>query len=174
MITPKQQRWLDHLSDEKKINIVPYDPSCKEKYEKIKEKIQKRLGKNIKVFHRGASSLGISGQDEIDVYIPVSKETFNSFIPKLEKLFGKARSIYPLERARFHAKIDGKKIDLFLINKMSEGWLSGVKFESYLKKHPKDLEEYMRLKENGDGLSVREYYSRKNEFINFILAKARV
>ncbi len=46
-----------------------------------------------------------------------------------------------------------------------------LKFENYLKEHPQALEEYRKLKELGDGLSTREYYRRKIEFINDILEK---
>lgn len=174
MITPKQQKWLEHLSNEKKIIISPYDPTCEEKFQSIKQIIHKHLGQTIRVEHHGASSLGILGQDEIDVYVPVDPSDFNLFIPKMEKIFGEKRSIYPMERVRFSTEIEGKKIDLFLINEKSEGWLSGLKFENYLKKHPTDLEKYRKLKEQGNGLSVRKYYTIKNEFINSILEKAKL
>lgn len=65
----------------------------------------------------------------------------------MSEVFGEPRSIYPLERVRFHAEIEGKKIDLFLVNNKVKSWLDGLKFESYLKKYPKDLEEYKKLKE---------------------------
>jgi len=40
-----------------------------------------------------------------------------------------------------------------------------------LKAHPETLEEYRKMKEEGNGLSVREYYLRKTEYVNEILAK---
>ena len=113
--------------------------------------------------------MGISGQDEIDVYIPVAPSKFNKLIPSLTQLFGEPRSHYPLERARFVTIENGKHVDVFLINKDSDGWLNGLKFEKYLKSHPKALEAYRKLKESGNGLSTREYYRRKIEFINQIL-----
>lgn len=127
------------------------------------------MGKNIEVMHCGATSLGISGQDEIDVYIPVFPSDFNKLIPKLTRIFNEPRSHYPLERARFVTNIEGKHIDVFLINKENDGWLNSVKFEKCLRKNPKSLERYKKLKEEGNGLSVREYYQRKIEFINEIL-----
>jgi len=39
MITQEQQKWIDHLSDEKKIIIVPFDPTAEEKFQKVKLKI---------------------------------------------------------------------------------------------------------------------------------------
>jgi len=172
MLSKKQQDWLNHLSTEKKITILPYDSRVNEIFLKIKDKIQDNLGKDTRVEHRGASSLGISGQDEIDVYVPVPPSEFDSYIPKISKVFGEPRSLYPLERVRFSEEIDGKKIDLFLINEEHEDWLKGVKFENYLKSHTKDLEKYKKLKEEMDGFSVKDYYTRKNKFINEILKKA--
>lgn len=171
MLSKKQQDWLNHLSTDKKITILPYDPRVNDIFKKVKIKIQDSLGKDIRVDHRGASSLGISGQDEIDVYVPVPPSAFDTYIPKMSKLFGEPRSLYSLERVRFSEEIDGKKIDLFLINEEHEDWLKGVKFENYLKSHPKDLEKYKKLKEEMDGFSVKDYYTRKNEFINEILGK---
>lgn len=173
MLTEKQKRWLDHLSDKDKIFIKPYDPTAPKKFEKVKKRIQKYLGKDIRVEHHGATGLGISGQDEIDMYVPVPPTDFDKIFPLLKKLFGEPASYYPFERARFVTYVAGKHIDVFLISEKSEAWVNGVKFETYLNTHPKSLEEYRKLKEKGSGLIVREYYRRKINFINNILAKAK-
>lgn len=172
MLSKKQKDWLNHLSSKKKIAILPFDPRVNEIFLKVKNKIQDNLGKDTRVEHRGASSLGISGQDEIDVYVPVPPSEFDSYIPKMSKVFGEPRSLYPLERVRFSDEIDGKKIDLFLINEEHDDWINGCRFENYLKSHVKDLERYRKLKEKMNEFTVKEYYTRKNEFINKILKKA--
>ena len=172
MLTLGQEKWIAHLSDENKINIVPFDPTAEEKFQRVKQKVQNALGTQTPVEHRGATSLGISGQDEIDVYVPTPEAKFDSLIDPLKTLFGEPRSLYPLERARFVTEESGKHVDVFLINEEHDGWKNGVKFEAYLKSHPESLEEYKQLKEDGNGLSVREYYRRKTEYINGILAKA--
>lgn len=169
MLTPAQEKWIAHLSDETKIKIVPFDPTAEEKFEIIKAKICSSLGNKINVCHCGATSLDISGQDEIDVYVPVPEQNFNSLISPLTALFGQPGSHYPLERARFKTSVDGKRVDVFLINETSSGWIDGVKFEKYLRSHPEALESYQILKKKGNGLSTREYYRRKIEFINEIL-----
>lgn len=171
MLSKKQKDWLNHLSSEKKINILPFDPRVNEIFLKVRDKIQDNLGKDTIVEHRGASSLGISGQDEIDVYVPVPPSVFDSYIPKMSKVFGEPRSLYPLERVRFSEEIDGKKIDLFLINEEHDDWINGCKFENYLKLHSKDLDKYKRLKEEMNGFSVKDYYTKKNKFINKTLRK---
>lgn len=172
MLTTDQKKWLNHLSNNPgEIKIVPFDPSSQEKFEKIKLFIQSRIGKSTKVEHHGASSLGISGQDEIDVYIPVPPNQFEKNVIALSELFGEPKSQYPLERARFRTYESGKKIEIFVINREWSGWLNSLKFENHLRIHPKILAEYEKLKEAGHGLSTREYYKRKIEFINSVLDK---
>lgn len=166
MITPDQEKWIAHLSDQDHITILPFDPSTPQKFEAVKRKIQAVLGPETRVDHRGATNLGISGQDEIDVYVPVPDEQFDTLIPILSAAFGSPRSHYPHERARFVVIEEGKHVDIFLINEACPGWLNAIKFENYLKSHPAALEQYRVLKETGHGLSTREYYRRKTEFFN--------
>lgn len=170
MITPAQQKWIDTLSD-RKVSIVPYDPKTDELFAVVREKIFAVLGPEALVDHGGASSLGISGQDEIDVSIVAEADKFDEYIPKLEKIFGPVRSRYA-DRARFEVKEDGKKIDLKIVDASHVNYLEGKKFEAYLRNHSKDLGNYRILKETADGVTVKEYYSRKTEFINTTLEKA--
>ena len=172
MLSPEQDKWIAHLSDQDRINIIPFDPTAPVKFEAVKLKIVARLGKGQKVEHRGATSFGISGQDEIDIYVPVPEKGFNSLIAPLSSIFGEPHSLYPLNRARFVTQEDGKYITVFLINDSCDAWLNGVEFENYLISHPDVLNTYSQLKEAGDSLSVREYYRRKVEFINEVLALA--
>ncbi|MDO8728398.1 MAG: GrpB family protein [bacterium] len=172
MLTPQQERWINSLSNVKNIKILPFDTESDKKFDRVKEQIQFVLGTETKVVHKGATSLGISGQGELDIYVPVSPEKFDVMVTNLEKIFGKPGSLYPLERARFVHSVDETKVEVFVINEQGEGWLDSEKFEGYLRSHPKALEEYKILKEAGHGLTVREYYRRKIEFINNILSKA--
>jgi len=166
MLTPEQEEWLAHLSDTGTVKIVPFDPTTEEKFERVKKKIQGHFGADVAVEHYGASSLGISGQDEIDVYVPVPEAKFNETVEALRKLFGEPKSTYPLKRVRFVAEEQGKHVDIFVINKEHESWSKLVQFQHILKTNPEVLESYRKLKEEGDGLNIREYYRRKLIFIN--------
>lgn len=170
MITPDQEAWLDHLSTTQAIQVVPFDPTCEEKFLQTKEKVQAVLGFHQAVEHHGASSLGISGQDEIDVYVPVFPDEFDGIVIKLKSLFGEPGSLYPLQRARFTTNVSEKRVDVFVVNKNHQNWRDTVVFENYLHTHSDALEEYRSLKESLSGKSVQEYYRRKTEFINGILA----
>jgi len=169
MLTPDQENWINHLSDQDQIHIFPFDPTTPQKFEAVKRKIQAVLGPETRVVHRGATSLGISGQDEIDVYVPVPENQFEPLIATLSIVFGAPRSHYPHDRARFVVYEAGKHVDIFLVNETNVGWLNGINFENYLRSHPETLEQYRLLKEVGHGLSSREYYRRKTEFFNEIL-----
>lgn len=171
MITNEQQIWLDHLSDTDIVSIVPFDPTCESKYIQVRSKIQEILGASQQVEHRGASALGISGQNEIDLYIPVSEAIFIQTVDHLIGAFGQPRSSYPLKRARFVTFVDQKHIDIFVINQDDVDWVESERFYNHLKDKPEDLNKYRVLKESSAGMNVREYYRRKIEFINEILGK---
>ena len=40
MLREDQKKWIDHLSNDSKIKIVPFDPSSQKKFEKVKLLIQ--------------------------------------------------------------------------------------------------------------------------------------
>ena len=172
MLTPDQEKWINQLSDQELVVIQPYDPTSPGKFESVKCKIQAVLGSEAKVVHRGATGLRISGQNEIDAYVPVPSEQFDTLIPVLTAAFGNPRKVFPNDRARFAIYEEGKRVDVFLINQNCPGWINGIKFENYLRTHPKILEQYRILKETGHGLTMKEYYRRKTAFFNEIVAMA--
>lgn len=172
MLTKADIKWLNHLSNSKKVKIVPYNPKVKEVFERQKREILDILGQNIEVLHLGATGLGISGQGEIDLVIPISLDRFDEFIEKFKKVYGDPKSFSPNNRVRFNHKQGDTNIEIVIVNRDSEGWKRNIAFDNYLKTHPKALEAYRKLKETNNGISVREYYRRKMEFINNILEKA--
>ena len=172
MLTPEQEKWIESLSD-RIISITPYDSRAEEFFKRTKVKIQDLLGPDVAVEHCGATALGISGQDEVDVSIVVEKEKFPEYISKLEVIFGPVRSKYE-DRARFEVRDGDKKIDLKIIDVNHPNYINGKVFEDYLRHNPQELERYRALKLECDGLTTREYNRRKVEFTNEILEKAKV
>jgi len=169
MLIPSQEKWLAQLNDTDSMDIYPYDPKCPEIFEKFKKFVKSKIKGDLKIIHYGASSLGISGQDEIDVYILVSPEDFEDMVSKVCAIFGETQSLGENKRARYKVIFKGKKIDLFVSNEEHEEWQNNVKFNSYLRENLEALEEYKMIKENLSGKSTREYYRAKVEFINKIL-----
>lgn len=172
MLTKEQEDWINHLSDTGSVKIAPFDPESSRKFEVIKKEVQSILGTDREVLHMGASGLGISGQPEIDVYIPVAADDFDKTTLKLQEIFGKPYSIYPMERVKFMRSVEGTKIELMIVNESRKSWIDNKIFFSYLKNNSNALERYRKLKEEGAGLSNRSYYRKKIEFINEILSKA--
>jgi len=170
MLTPEQEEWVNSLSD-RIITVVPYDPRTERLFLSVKKKVQDVLGTDVRVEHCGASSLGISGQDEIDVSIIVSKDRFGEYASKLDGVVGSVASWYP-DRVRFELKEEGKKIDLKIIDDTEPSYMEGKIFEGYLRAHPDYLEKYRILKEESNGLTVKEYYRKKKEFINEVNSRA--
>jgi GrpB-like predicted nucleotidyltransferase (UPF0157 family) len=123
----------------------------------------------VEVLHCGSTALEILGEKEIDIYIPVLEKDFDRYYEKLLEYFGKPGSFYPLERVRFVRHSDNIKITVFLINNETENWINHGKFENYLKENKNALQEYIKLKEESNGLNAQQYYRKKLEFINKIL-----
>lgn len=169
MLTPEQEKWVNHLNTTGTVKIFPYDEKAPKKFERIKSQIQSAIGTKFEILHRGASGLGISGQKEIDIYIPMTPEQIEEYTVKMEAVFGKPKSVYPNERTKFLAKIDGTTIEIMLTNKDHPSWINGEQFRDYLIENPEVLERYRKLKEECAGLNCQEYYRKKIEFINEIL-----
>lgn len=172
MLTKRQKEWINLLSDDDEVEIFPYDKRSKEIFKRVKEKIKTSLGDETRVKERGSTNLGIAGQNEIDIYIPIPPDAFYSkrLVPELTKIYGSPKSIHKT-RIRFQFIDNGKKIDIFLIDEESAEWINGVKFENYLKTHQEALEEYKKLKHDCNGLSTRRFYEKKVAFINDILSR---
>ena len=173
MLTKEQEKWVLHLSDTDTISIFPYDVKSQEIFGTIRKKIEQKIGSRYPIEQHGATAFGISGQDEIDVYMPVSAEKFESVVKEMQRAFGDPKSYYVERRARFGFRERGKRVDVFPINKETDDWKNLVAFETFLRENPSALEEYRMLKESGHGKSVRKYYQKKTEFINDILKRVK-
>jgi GrpB-like predicted nucleotidyltransferase (UPF0157 family) len=65
------------------------------------------------------------------------------------------------------------EVEIFLVNQDAASWKDSLVFWDYIKSHPETLEEYRKIKEEAEGTSTREYYTRKTEFINKALEISR-
>lgn len=172
MLTDKQKKWLDHLSDSNFTKIKPFKSQVKSDFYDLKKQLQEIVGKDVDVTLKGSNSLGISGKGELDVYLPVPTGKFDRTLQKLINAYGEPGSHYPLERARFNRVVNNTEAEVFLINSDNESWAQLNIFENWLKSHPKDLKQYKELKANLAGKSTREYYTEKTAFFNLIIEKA--
>jgi GrpB-like predicted nucleotidyltransferase (UPF0157 family) len=167
MLTSAQIQWLNKLSNKKIVHIHPYDPKIKDTFEKQKEKLVKLLGK-VPIYHRGASSLEISGKNDIDIYIPVPEDQFDTLLDKLQTKY-EMGSMSIHNRARFNTILDRIDIEIFLVNELSKDWTDNILFWEFLKNNPAILKKYEKIKAEAEGKSLREYYTIKTEFINEVM-----
>lgn len=170
MLTKEQEKWLEHLNNSDKIEILPYNPKASIVFEEVKKEIHSFLPE-VQVLHCGSTALEILGQSEIDIYVPVLEKDFDKYLEKMKERFGEPASFYTLERARFVRRDNRMKITVFLMNQELEKWKDHMRFENYLKENKEALQKYIKIKEESNGLSTREYYRKKLEFINEILNK---
>src|SRR5438105_3784223 len=113
MLTDQQRGWLDRLSDNDHVEIVPYDPKVKEVYKQQKAELQSILGASAVVHHKGASAWGISGKGDVDIYIPVAVEQFDRCYEQLRQVLGQPGSHYPQERVRWSKQVEGIDVEIF-------------------------------------------------------------
>lgn len=170
MLTEQQKDWLNHLSDSHKVRIIPYDPRVKEIFKQQREEILTILGTDTVVLHKGASAWGISGKGDVDIYIPVSLQQFSNYFERLKKSLGEPGSFYQNERVRWNKKVENIEVEVFLVNQDADFWKESILFWNYMETHPDALEEYGKIKEEAEGTSTREYYTRKLMFINKIIS----
>lgn len=172
MLTSKQKKWLEHLSNSNSTKIIPFKSQVRNDFYDLKKELQEIVGKDVDVSLKGSSNLGISGKGELDVYIPVPSDKFDYILQKLINAYGEPGSHYPLERARFNKFVNKTEAEVFLINSDRDSWAQLNIFESWLKSHPKDLKQYENLKTSLVGKSTRTYYTEKLNFFNSIIEKA--
>lgn len=173
MITREQEEWLQHLTPGRPVRIIPYDPQVKVAFAKVQQELQSILGSSIDIQHRGASAMGISGKGDLDIYVPVVVTAFDQTVDTVTKHYGQPGSLYPLQRARWNLMVDGFETEVFVICSEHESWHDTLTIETYLWSHPDVMEQYRTLKEEAEGVDIREYYRRKIEFYNEILSRAK-
>ena len=161
MLSSDNISWLKRLSNQERIQIVPYNPRTKTIFDVERKYIRSILGNRVRIVHRGATSLKISGQVAVVFNIPFSLKDFDPYLSKLITVYGKPGSLYPTERAKFNIVRSSIPVEIILINTATDAWTKGLAFEHYLKSHPKELNAYRDLKEKCDGVDLREYYTKK-------------
>lgn len=150
-------------------------------FEKEKKKIEKSLGKNLKIEHVGSTSIpGLGGKGIIDIAIKTPRNKANQFMKKLEKLGYESNSAHPRDnrrvflqkRIRYCGKERRIHIHLTLNN---DFWNSFIVFRDYLRVHKKDMLKYAKIKKKAAKISNQDrekYHSCKKGVIDEIQKKA--
>ena len=87
MLTKDELDFLNKILADKKIHIYPFDPRVTGIAGELIQSIN-GIYPDLEVKHMGASALGISGQNDIDIYAFSDLKNFDKFFPSLTKLLG--------------------------------------------------------------------------------------
>jgi GrpB-like predicted nucleotidyltransferase (UPF0157 family) len=174
MLTEQQEGWLNKLSNTTKVKIFPHNPRVMEVFKLQKAELQSILGSDAIVLHKGASAWGISGKGDVDIYVPVAVEQFDDYFERLRPMLGEPGSHYRHERVRWNRQVEEFEVEIFLVNKNAEFYKDSLLFWNHVETHSDVLAQYGKIKEEAEGTSTREYYTRKAIFISRIMQSIRV
>ena len=167
--------YLDDVMD--KYKFRKYNSKFKRYFELEKNKIEKSLGKNLKIEHVGSTAVpGLGGKGIIDIAIKTPKNKLNQFMNKLERLGykpnlehrGNNKRVFLQKIIRYSGKERRIHIHLTLNNNF---WDSFIVFRDYLRSHDKERDKYSRIKKEATilGLKGKEYRDYKEKFIKEVL-----
>jgi GrpB-like predicted nucleotidyltransferase (UPF0157 family) len=165
MFTPDEKDYLSKITD-KTVRVFPYNPEVGKIAEELIQSVND-IYPDLEVQHMGASALGISGQNDIDIYSFSDPKDFNKYLPGLIKLFGE-----PLHKhetfCEWKFKKDGFDIEFYLAARDSETMQKQIKVFEILRDNPDLLRQYEELKSSMNGKSFRQYQEKKYEFYHKI------
>ena len=167
MLTWGEEDYLSKISEDKRVKIFPYDEEVGKIAEGITSKVHKVMPE-LEVRHMGASSLKLSGQGDIDIYIFAKPEEFGKYKPLLVGIFGDFKN-EKYDSVAWKFEEGGHDVELYLTDPTSEPMQRQIKVTQKLKENKALRDEYEKLKAELDGKSFREYQRRKYEFYHKIL-----
>lgn len=168
MLTKDEENYIEKIPADKKVKFFPYDPKIVEIAEKTISKI-KNVMSDADIRFMGASALGISGQNDIDIYVLTSRSSYSKYSLKLKKLFGEPLSGISLIEWNFI--FDGYDVSVYLDDPEKESTKKQIKTFEILKKDKSLLSEYEKIKVGASKLSYREYQKAKYAFFHTILGE---
>lgn len=167
MLTESQIRYLETIPEAFLASVKPWDAKAAETAKKLIKKINTLTG--LEVFWSGALALGISGQNDIDLSILTNPKNFEKYLDRLISILGEPTK-KGKENILWRITKSGYRIDAYLGDQNSESIKLHKKIFELLNNDKNLLKEYELLKEEANGLSMKEYQKRKYEFYNRILA----
>ena len=166
MITESQENYLASLPNGKTIIIKPFDPKAQEVAQGIVEKLKEILPES-QIHFGGASALGISGQNDIDINILTTPAEYEKYIPLIQQVFGE-----PTKRGtsiKWEVVQEGFDVELYLTDKDSSGLQDQLKVFDILYNNQVLRKEYEQSKLPYGEIDFKDYMRKKYEFFNKIL-----
>ncbi len=167
MLTLDEEKYLASIPKDKKVSIQDFDPRVTDVANEIIAKI-KRTGIKSEVWNMGSSGLEIAGQNDIDLNVLSSPNTYKEDLAMLETLFGSPRQkeILPM---KWEFQQSGFDVELHLADATTKNFIAHLKVFTALKNDAKLRRQYEKMKQSYHGESMREYMKKKFEFFHEIL-----
>lgn len=168
------------MKNKQKYSFKEYNKKYIKLFEKEKNRILKLIP-SAEIEHVGSTSIpGLGGKPIVDLMIIVPKNK----ISLAKKILEKNNYFHPekgSEKDRIFFQKDygfliwKRRVHVHLTSKNTLPYLRAISFREYMKKNPKYVKEYARIKKKGaeiakgDGQKYRDY---KNKFLEKITKKA--
>jgi GrpB-like predicted nucleotidyltransferase (UPF0157 family) len=165
MLSSDEQNYLDHLSPEKAreaVIIKPYDSRLADIARNIIQNIQAIIP-DADVRFMGASALGISGQNDIDIYILGLPYKLDDWITKIKESLGERTN------GKWQFDQDGFEVSIYIADPEDPNQKKQIEVFEKLKENPSALQDYEKLKESMNGKSYKNYQTAKYEFYQKLL-----
>lgn len=167
MLTPDEIDYLNKIPVDKKVSIHSFNPKITFTADNLVNLVV-QVCPHLEVKHMGASALGISGQNDIDIYAFSDPKDFDKYLPGIIEIFGE-----PLHKHETFCEWkfgkDEFDIEFYLTSKDSPTMRKQIRVFETLKNNPDLLKEYENLKSSMDGKSFKEYQEKKYKFYHKIL-----
>lgn len=165
MLQPDEQNYLDKLPPEEAeriIHIQPYTPYIQTLADNVISRLRAKIP-GARIEFMGASALGISGQNDIDIYVLASEAEQEKYHTILTDLLGEQI------KHKWHWMEEGYEISVYLADPTSPTQKRQIEMHTLLKNNPELLKEYEQLKAAVDGQTYKVYQTAKYEFYNRVL-----
>ena len=166
MLTQDEKNYLEKIPTDKKVVVQPYDPKTPAIAKEFIKLIHS-VDPDLIVIHLGASSLGISGQGDIDLSILCPRSNFETYQDKLSKVLGS--NTQGVSVVEWHFERNEHEVTIYLADPDEPSTARQIKVQKILEENCDLLKEYEDLKEKTALLGYREYQRQKYEFYNRIL-----
>lgn len=167
MLSEDEKNYLKKIPPGKRVHISPFDPKTAEAAKEIILSI-KKIYPNLEIVHMGASKLGISGQNDLDIYAFSQPSDFKKYLPGIIKTIGN-----PIHKHKTFIEWgfskNGFQVQFYLTEKGSPTMQKQIKIFEIFKHNKLLLAEYERLKESLDGKPFRQYQEKKYGFYHLLL-----
>ena len=158
-----------------------YDPKYQNFFISEKKKIAKAIGLAAKIEHVGSTAiLGLGGKGILDLVVGGSNSKMEETKKKLEKAGYQFREKASCPKRLFFRvdylhKNRKRRVHIHLIRFNGQEWTEILGFRNYLLKHPRAVEQYVKIKKEGVKKALgdgEKYRKHKEKFIKDILKKA--